>query len=157
MVPNLLDLPPELRLIIYKFAMPAHEYSGEGRLLHPHTHLNLIQISRLIRHEIYLPMLRHVHQETNERIAIAFRTSEEIEEAHTAWDVEKADMLMTRMNQEFASVTDTHSLLEVLKKGLKEDLGGVVLWREGGGEKGQRMKGLSERADSPNEEWVTKS
>ncbi|KAI7198652.1 hypothetical protein KC343_g7020 [Hortaea werneckii] len=135
MAPNLLDLPPELRLIIYKFAMPAHEYSAEGQLLRRHTHLNLIRICRLIRHETFLPRLRHVHQETKERMAIAFRTSEEIEEAHTAWDVEKADMLMTRMNQEFASVTDTHSLLEVLKKGLEEDLGGVVLWREGGGER----------------------
>lgn len=121
--------------------MPAHEYSTEGKLLHQHAHLNLIQICRLIRHETFLPMLRHVHQETKERMTIAFRTSGEIEEAHTAWDVERAEMLMTRMNQEFASVTDTHSLLEVLKKGLEEDLGGVVLWREGGGEKGQRMKG----------------
>ncbi|KAI7263386.1 hypothetical protein KC345_g9158 [Hortaea werneckii] len=135
MGPSLLDLPPERRLLIYKFAMPAHEYSTEGQLLRQHTHPNLIQICRLIRHETFLPMLRHVHQETKERMAIAFRTSEEIEEAHSAWDVERAEMLMGRMNREFASVTGTHALLEVLKKGLEEDLGGVVLWREGGREK----------------------
>ncbi|KAI6815201.1 hypothetical protein KC332_g4246 [Hortaea werneckii] len=135
MATSLLDLPPELRLIIYKFAMPDHQYNAEGKLLHPHTHLNLIQICRLIRHETFLPLLRHVHQETKERMAIAFRISEEIEEAHSAWDVERAEVLMGRMNREFASVTGIHALLEVLKKGLEEDLGGVFRWREGGGEK----------------------
>ncbi|KAI6798426.1 hypothetical protein KC361_g3368 [Hortaea werneckii] len=141
MATSLLDLPPELRLMIYKFAMPDHEYNAEGKLFHQHTHLNLIQVCRLIRHETFLSMLRHVHQETKERMAIAFRTSEEIEQAHRAWDVEKADMLMRRMNQEFKSVTDTHSLLEVLEKVLEEDLGGVVPWREEGGGEEQRMKG----------------
>lgn len=113
--------------------MPKHEYNTEGKLLRHGTYLNLIQICRLIRHENFLPMLRHVHQETKERMAIAFRTSEEIEEAHSAWDVERAEMLMTRMNKEFTSATDIHSLLEVLKKELEEDLGGVVLWRGGDG------------------------
>ena len=69
-------------------------------------------------------------------MAIAFRTSEEIEEAHSAWDVERAEMLMRRMNQEFTAAKDIHSLLEVLKKALEEDLGGVVLWR-GGDETGK--------------------
>lgn len=136
MAPNLLDLPSELRLIIYKLAMPEHEYSAEGKLLRHGTRLNLIQICRLVRHESFLPMLRHVHQETKERMAIAFRTSEEIEEAHSAWDVERAEMLMRRMNQEFTAAKDIHSLLEVLKKALEEDLGGVVLWR-GGDETGK--------------------
>ncbi|GAB1741305.1 hypothetical protein NU219Hw_g6544t1 [Hortaea werneckii] len=133
MAPSLLDLPPELRLLIYEFAMPKHEYNSEGRLLRQGTRFNLIQICRLIRHESFLPMLRHVHQETKERMAIAFRTSEEIEEAHSAWDVERAEMLMGRMNKEFTAATGIHSLLEVLKKALEEDLGGVVFWRRGDG------------------------
>ncbi|KAI7544751.1 hypothetical protein KC331_g6617 [Hortaea werneckii] len=131
MSPNLLDLPPELRLIIYKFAMPDCEYNTEGKLLRQGTHLNLIQTCRLIRQESFLPTLRHVHQETKERMAIAFRTSEEIEEAHSTWEVERAEMLMRRMNREFTAAADSHSLLEVLKKALEEDLGGVVLWRGG--------------------------
>ncbi|KAI7499207.1 hypothetical protein KC367_g4680 [Hortaea werneckii] len=141
MATSLLDLPPELRLIIYKFAMPDHEYNAEGKLLHQQTHLSLTQVCRLIRRESFLSMLRHVHQEAKERMSIAFWTSEEIEEAHMAWDVEKADMLMRWMNWEFASVTDTHSLLEVLKKALEEDLGGVILWREESAGEEQRMKG----------------
>ncbi|KAI6900187.1 hypothetical protein KC318_g6890 [Hortaea werneckii] len=129
MAPNLLNLPPELRLIIYKFAMPDHEYNAEGKLLRQDTHLSLIQTCRLIRHESFLPTLRHVHQETKEWMAIAFRTSEEIEETHSTWEVERAETLMRQMNREFTATADTHSLLEVLKKALEEDVGGVVLWR----------------------------
>ncbi|KAI7218445.1 hypothetical protein KC333_g3603 [Hortaea werneckii] len=142
MASKLLDLPPELRLIIYKFATSDHEYNAEGKLFRQRTHLNLIQTCRLIRHESFLPTLRHVHQETKERMAIAFQTSEEIEEAHSAWKVERAEMLMRRMNREFTAAADSHSLLEVLKKALEEDLGGVVLWRgrRRNGEE-QRMKG----------------
>ncbi|KAI7233880.1 hypothetical protein KC330_g5146 [Hortaea werneckii] len=136
MAPNLLNLPPELKLIIHKFAMPDHEYNTEGKLLRQDTHFNLIQTCRLIRHESFLPTLRHVYQETKERMAIAFRTSEEIEEAHSAWEVDRAEILMRRMKQEFTAAADTHGLLEVLKKALEEDLGGVVLWR-GGDERGK--------------------
>lgn len=117
--------------------MPDHEYNTEGKLLRQDAHLNLIQTCRLIRHESFLPTLRHIHQETKERMGIAFRTSEEIEEAHSAWEVERAEMLMRRMNQEFTAAADSHSLLEVLKKALEEDLGGVVLWR-GGDETGKK-------------------